>query len=150
MPLSELAHAIQNLRLFTAVRESALAYPIILSSHLSGIALFGGAILMTNLRLLGFALTGQPPAEVIAQLRVWKFLGLAIMLATGSLLAGAKFESYYANPFFVAKISLLILVGIHAWFFRGCVGGKASACLSLVLWLAIVTAGRLIAYYEGP
>ena len=163
MPLSEVARAIQNLEFFTAIRESALVYPIVLSTHLSAIALFGGSILMTDLRLLGFALTGQPAADLIAGLRPWKRVGLMTMLTTGLLLAGAKAEIYYANPYFQTKLSLLLLVGVHAWTFRRRVYGKAAAldasspmpraakwaaCLSLALWLGIVTAGRLIAYYE--
>lgn len=152
MPLSEVARAIQELPLFTAVRESALVYPILLSTHLSGIALFGGAILMTNLRLLGVAMMGQAAGEVVRGLRWWKFTGLATMATTGILLAGAKAGMYYANPYFQTKIGLLVLVGLHAWIFRGRVDGRVArgaACLSLGLWLGIVTCGRMIAYWEG-
>ncbi len=38
---------------FTALRESGLPYPIVMSLHLTSIAVFGGLILMTDLRLLG-------------------------------------------------------------------------------------------------
>lgn len=55
--------AIQNTPYFTALRESALTYPIILSSHLATIAVFGGLILMTDLRLLGLALMGSDDAK---------------------------------------------------------------------------------------
>jgi hypothetical protein len=160
MPLFE---AIQNLQLFTEIRESALAYPIILSTHLSSIALFGGAILITDLRLLGLAMRGQLASDVIAQLRNWKRIGFVMMVSTGILLAGAKAASYYANPYFQLKLSLLCLVGMHALVFRRRVYGgtaqldaaapmpriaKLAACLSLALWLGILSAGRLIAYYE--
>ena len=57
MSLAELFHAVQETGWATALRESALAYPIVMSLHLSSIALFGGMILMTNLRLLGLAMT---------------------------------------------------------------------------------------------
>ena len=151
MPFSELGQAIQNLRLFAAFRESGLPYPIVLSTHLSGIALFGGAVLVSNLRLLGLILEERPAQEVMEQLRPWKLAGVLTMASTGTLLAGAKAQTYFDNPYFETKMALFILVGLHAWLFRGRLHGKTArlaACLSLVLWISIVTAGRLIAYYE--
>jgi hypothetical protein len=155
--VAEVSQSIQSAPLFTAVRESALAYPVILSVHLSSIALFGGAILMTNLRLLGLAMTTQPAPEVISQLRHWKRIGFILMAGTGILLAGAKAETYHANPYFQLKLGLIALVAVHAMVFHRQVyrneaprpqTAKLAACLSLALWLGIVAAGRLIAYYE--
>ena len=48
-----IAHSIQSIPFLTEFSESVLAYPIVLSLHLTCIAFFGGMILMTNLRLLG-------------------------------------------------------------------------------------------------
>ena len=165
MVAAEVSNSIQNLALFSAIRESALAYPIILACHLSSIALFGGTILMTDLRLLGFAMTEQPPSHVIGQFRVWKRIGFVIMATSGILLAGSKAESYYGNPYFQFKLAMLALVGVHALVFRRAVYGNAAkldeaaatsgmtkltAYLSLALWIGIISAGRLIAYYEPP
>jgi hypothetical protein len=157
--------AIRETWLATAVRESELAYPIILSLHLASIAFFGGLILMTDLRLLGLALRGSPAADVIRGLRVWKRVGFTIMVTCGLLLASAKADQYYTNPYFLIKMTLLVLVGIHAMIFRRSVYGnperldatpalpsaaKIAACLSLALWIGIMCAGRWIAYYEKP
>jgi hypothetical protein len=159
MPLFEVSHSIQSLKLFTALRESALAYPIVLSIHLSSIALFGGTILMTNLRLLGLAMTDLPASDAIAQLRPWKRIGFVAMASSGILLGGAKAEMYFGNPYFHLKLTLLALVAAHALAFRRSVYrnplpmsgmAKLAACLSLALWLGIISAGRLIAYYEPP
>ena len=46
--LESVGRFIQELSLFTAVRESALVYPVLLSTHLTCIAIFGGLILVTN------------------------------------------------------------------------------------------------------
>ena len=164
MSFASLAIAIQDTEFFTALRESGLAYPIILSTHLASIALFGGLIVMTDLRLLGLAMTGTPVSEVVEQLRAWKRLGFVIMVACGILLFGAKAGSYYDNPYFQMKITLLLLVGVHALFFRRSVyanpaldrtrvmpgNAKLAACLSLVLWVGILSCGRWIAYFEKP
>ena len=74
----ELTEWLQNMEIATAIRESALVYPIILSLHLTGMALFGGMILMTDLRLLGIAMTKRPVSAVVEGLRPWKHLGLTI------------------------------------------------------------------------
>jgi hypothetical protein len=150
---------------FTSLRESGLAYPIILSLHLSSIALFGGLILITDLRLLGVAMPSMTLSDVITQTRLWKRIGFVIMISCGILLAGAKLDTYYDNPYFQLKLSLLLLVGLHALVFHRSVYGnaaeldraaaipgiaKTAACLSLVLWIGILSAGRWIAYYERP
>jgi hypothetical protein len=165
MSFSPISEAIQDIGIFTAMRESALVYPIILSTHLASIALFGGMILMTDLRLLGLALTDISVAAVVGQLRVWKRIGFVIMVSCGIMLGGAKFEQYHDNPYFLMKMSLLVLVGVHALVFRGSVYNntesldrapvmpgvaKAAACISIVLWLGIMSCGRWIAYYERP
>jgi hypothetical protein len=149
----------------TYLRSSAYSYPIVLSTHLTGIALFAGAILATDLRLLGVALRNQPVADVVNQLRWPKRIGFLIVATCGFLLASAKAEEYYYNAFFRIKLTLLLLVAIHALVFRGGVynnaaaldqarrmPGKAklAAALSLILWISIACAGRGIGYIEPP
>jgi formate-dependent nitrite reductase membrane component NrfD len=75
-------------------------------------------------------------------------------------LATAKMDQYYPNPYFQLKLTLLALVGIHAWIFHRSVYGKTASAegapaklagaLSLVLWIGILSMGRWIAYYEPP
>lgn len=165
MSPGELSKLIAGTDFFTALRESALAYPIIMSLHLSSIAVFGGLILMTDLRILGIAMRSVPVSDLIAQTRIWKRIGFVIMVTLGVLLAGAKLDTYYDNPYFQLKLTLLVLVGVHAWVFHRRVYGnaveldrapvmpaaaKTAAYLSLALWLGIMSAGRMIAYYERP
>lgn len=161
----DLASAVANTQFFTALRESGLPYPIVMSTHLSSIAIFGGAILMTDLRILGFAMKSMSITEVYRQTRIWKQIGFCIMIAMGLLLGGAKLDKYYNNPYFIIKMTLLCLVGVHALIFRPCVYkrteeidqapsipsvAKAAAWLSLILWVGILSMGRWIAYYEHP
>jgi hypothetical protein len=68
-------HSIQSIGFLSDFRESALVYPIVMSTHLSCIAVFGGMILMTDMRLLGLALKSYSVTEVVEGLRFWKRLG---------------------------------------------------------------------------
>jgi hypothetical protein len=165
MSLLSFAQWVQATVLFTAIRMSWYVYPSIMTLHLIGIALFGGMILMSNLRLLGVALRNQPVSDVIQQLRAPKRIGFVMVTTCGILLAGSKAEEYYYNPFFWTKLSLLALIGIHGLIFRGSVYSKVAefdglkkvpgrvklaAGLSLLLWTGVACAGRGIGYIDPP
>ncbi len=155
----------QSADIVAALRESALVYPIVMTGHLSGMALFGGMILMTDLRILGVALKSYPIAEVVNGLRMWKHLGLTLTAGCGFFLFWAKAASYFTNPYFFMKLLMFSLILIHAIVFRGSVYKKAAeldratvlpsnaklaAIMSIALWTGVVTFGRLIGYYEPP
>ena len=140
-----------------------LAYPIVLSTHLLCIAFFGGMILITNLRLLGLTYKSLSITEVVTSFRPWKRIGGTIMIATGLLLATCEAEKYSPNPFFWTKMIVLGLIFVHGMIFRpifyskteeldraGVIPAKVklAAILSLVLWTAMFTMGRLIAYWD--
>jgi hypothetical protein len=159
MSLTELGQSLQDLTLFTAVRESRYVYPFVLATHLACLTVFGGAILATNLRLLGWAFTETPAAAVITRLRPWKHVGFVIMVTCGLLIAGSKASEYFVNPYFHTKMLLLGLVGIHGLVFRGSVyrnpalvdgstDAKRAAMLSFALWVGVLSMGRWIAYFD--
>lgn len=161
-----IAESIQNIDFLTAFRESALVYPIVLGTHLACIAVFGGMILMTDLRLLGLTFKSLTITEVVTSLRPWKRLGGVIMITCGLLLGSSEMVKYTTpsiNPYFLTKLTFLTLIGIHALVFRPIVynkteeldrspvipaKAKVAAILSLVLWSGMFIMGRLIAYYE--
>ena len=163
MSAAEISHAIQSVGFLTYIRESGYTYPMILSTHLATICVFGGLILMTDVRILGWAMTDVPVAEVVRSLRPWKWFGFCLMVLMGLLLGLSEMDKYYANPYFLMKMSLLVLVGVHALIFRGPVYSKpealdaapsmpgiakVAAISSLCLWIGIASCGRWIAYYE--
>jgi hypothetical protein len=158
-----IAHSLQSIQFLSDFSESVLPYPIVLSIHLTCIALFGGMILMTNLRLLGVTFKSVTITQMVTSLRPWKRLGGTVMIATGLLLATSEAEKYAPNPFFWTKMIILGLILVHGLVFRPIVYNrteeldqspviptnvKISAILSLFLWTAMFTMGRLIAYWE--
>ncbi len=110
----------QNTAFFTAIRGSWNVYPAIMAIHLLGIALFGGMILITDMRLLGLATRSRSIADVVDQLRAPKRVGLLI------------------NP---AALDRAAKIPGRA---------KLAAILSLLLWAGIACAGRAIGYVEPP
>lgn len=164
MTIAEISHAIQSVGFLTYIRESGYTYPMILSTHLAAIAVFGGLILMTDVRILGWAMTDVSVTDVVRSLRRWKVTGFCIMVAMGLLLALSEMDKYYANPYFLMKMVFLwILFPLHALIFHKSVYGnpealdaaprmpgiaKVAAISSLCIWIGIACCGRWIAYYE--
>jgi hypothetical protein len=158
-----IAHSLESVQFLSDFSESVLAYPIVLSTHLTCIALFGGMILMTNLRLLGITFKSVTITQMVTSLRPWKRLGGCIMIATGLLLATSEAEKYAPDPFFWIKMIILGLIFVHGLVFRPIVYNrteeldrspvipsnvKVAALVSLFLWTSMFTMGRLIAYWD--
>src|ERR1035438_7532662 len=127
MSIASVLEWIESTDLSTAIREGALPYPIIGGIHLLGIALFGGMVLVTDLRLLGWAMRHRPVSEIVRQFQAWKWAGFAVVAASGLLLAWAEPQKLYRSPAFWVKMALLALVGVHALVFRARVYGDRKS-----------------------
>ncbi|MGZ8336281.1 MAG: DUF6644 family protein [Allosphingosinicella sp.] len=138
------------------LQESGWLYAAVNTLHVLGIALLVGAIVVLDLRLLrvwrGVPLpTLAGPAVTVAS------AGLCVAIPSGAALLTVQATEYVANPFLYVKFAA-ILVGLlnvaalrlagREWteerFARRQVAG---GLVSLVSWLAALTAGRLIAYW---
>src|ERR1019366_10280245 len=94
MTAFQIADSIQSIGFLTYIRESDYTYPVIMATHLASIAVFGGLILMTDLRLLGLAMTDCSVTDVVKQLRRWKQIGFVIMVTMGLLLGTSEMDKY--------------------------------------------------------
>lgn len=145
------------------VKSSVWAYPLLETAHVIGLALLFGAIAMMDLRLLGVG--RHLRVEALGRhLLPAAWTGFAINAVSGGLLFLSDAAEFAANTAFRLKLVLIALAGINALWFHARVysragawdregGGspvsaKAAALLSLLLWLAVITAGRMIAYVE--
>jgi hypothetical protein len=145
------------------MRESGpWTYAIVNLSHILGVALLFGAVVIVDLRLLGIwrdtplgALT-KAAASVAA-------VGLAIAVPSGIGLLATKATEYVGNPFVYIKfpaiaaglLNALILRATPAWRDRSRreLSPRESrqlawmGAVSLVCWLTAIGAGRMIAYW---
>ncbi len=144
-----------------ALHESQYMYPLVESAHVLTLGLFVGTAVMLDLRLLGLTMRQVPVSEVMRRLLPWTAAGFVVMVLTGALLFYAIPVRTYQNIFFRIKVLLLILAGVNVWVFHRKVeptlhewdqdpvtprGARVAATASLVLWAAIIIAGRMIAY----
>ena len=150
---------IESTGLSIAIREGGLPYPIIGGIHLLAIALFGGMVLVTNLRLLGWGIERCSVSELVQQLRPWKWAGFVVVTITGLLLTWSEPMKLYRSPSFWIKMALFLMLGVHAIVFRRDVYGntaaldkrltsraKLAAATSMILWTGLVVFGRWIAF----
>ena len=144
----------------TWLRESNTiwAYPMVLTLHTIGLALLVGANATLDLRLLGFG--RRIPMEVMARSFRVMWIGFWINASTGALLFAADATTKGSTRLFVMKLGLValgvvvIMATRRVAFGKGTdiqgvhVGGlaKGLAAVSLVIWVAAITAGRLMAY----
>ncbi len=143
-----------------AMRQWLWLYPIVEIVHITGIALLVGSIAMFDLRLLGFS-RALPVRRLAGHLLPWTLAGFAVVATSGAMMFTAHATEFWGNPAFTVKLSLIALAGANAlWFHLGAyrnaygwdvdrrapAGAKAAAVLSLLLWVGVISCGRLLAY----
>lgn len=149
---------IENTAFASWLRESNTiwAYPMILTLHTVGLALLVGASMALDLRILGFA-PRVPLAALSKSFRVM-WVGFWVNLVSGLMLFAADASTKGATRLFAFKLGL-VAVGvasvllIERMVFRGDPEGASGtwparglAVVSLVVWVAAITAGRFMAY----
>jgi len=144
------------------LRESPYPFPVLIIIHIITIALFGGMVVMGNLRVLGWAMRGVPVSQMIGQFRAWKWVAFAILLGSGLLIAVSDPMEYYNNIMWWISLGGLALAGVNAAVFRyGIYRSVASwdkdivtppaarrwAGISLAIWIGLIFIGRAIAFF---
>lgn len=140
--------------------ESVWLYASVETFHILGFVLLVGSIAIVDLRLLGLGRA----VSVSALMRLvlpWTLGSLLVVVPTGLMLFTANAAELIGNRTFLVKLLLLSLVATNAliyhagphqgareWDQHGMPprAARLAAALSLLLWVAIITAGRLIAY----
>jgi hypothetical protein len=158
--LMDLFMALEQSAFGFTIRSSALLYPLANVAHIIGAILLVGPIMMLDLRLLG--LSRRIPLRLMAQhLLPWAIFGLLIMLVSGFLLFTAEATAYAINPVFQLKAALIVAGILNAVVFELLARRnwrdwenytvplfpRLLALVSLINWLLVAVAGRLIAYF---
>jgi hypothetical protein len=161
MTLLHAAQLLQDSALGTTIRESDWWYPLLNVVHVLALMVAAGSIMFFDLRLLGFGLRRTPVSEAAARLLPWTWGGFSVMALTGLLLISSEAERLYFNTAFRVKVVCLILAGLNMLLFHFTVfrsvsewdraalapaRARIAGALSLLLWVAILAAGRMIGY----
>lgn len=137
------------------------AIPAIQSVHIVGIAMVTGSVLMITLRILGLTWTDQTLRQTTRRFGPWLNGSLWLLLVTGVLMVIGEPVRELVTFSFWAKMTLVGIGTIVAVIFqrslrrherdwderllhRGAI--KLMAVGTLLVWMAIIFLGRLIAY----
>jgi hypothetical protein len=162
--LLSLCQWLENTQPAAALRASIWMFYIAETIHTLGIVFVAGTIMLVDLRLLGLGLKRVPVSDVVSRIVPWTLGGFCLMLLTGGSLFSAEAVKLYNSPAFRIKLVLLSLAGLNALIFHRTVYRRAAewdsapeapirarmaGLFSLILWIAIIVAGRAIAYGKG-
>ena len=142
---------IENTSLALWVGTSLWAYPVLLSAHITGLAVIVGIIAMRDFHLLGF-INGVTEANFL-ELKKLAYCGFLINGISGIMLFSSQASYLSTNLPFLVKLffigsGMLLASKIYKKIEKntGRTSTKILAILSLFSWFGAITAGRLIAY----
>ena len=136
--------------------------PTVQTFHILAIAVVASSALMIDLRLIGVFWADRPMRDVSSRFLPLVWWPMLILLSTGVIMIISEPARSLKNPAFQLKMFLLvaalIVTGIfqflqrrNAKFGNLRTGPRAAAVtvaiVSMLLWSAIIFAGRWIAYY---
>lgn len=158
--VSDILHWLENTTWASGIRQSLWLYPALEIVHLIGIVILVGAAFMFDLRLLGFS-KNLSIGDLSRHLLPWSQRGLLLIIPSGILLFITNSKTLGTDPTFWLKMFLLLVAALnalafHKWIFKHQINSKVqgkillssriSACVSIIVWIAIITCGRLLAY----
>lgn len=147
-----------------AIAESAWAVATLQSFHIMSVAVVFSSVMMLNFRLAGITGKQQPLRSNVLRFYPWIWSALLVLMTTGFFQIMAEPARELLNWIFWTKMGLVVAASlvtapirsrIEDVRFADMASGKrgmirASASISLVLWVAVITCGRWIAYAGGP
>lgn len=142
----------------TSLRRSTVLYPLLSAAHITSLGVLIGTIMTLDLRMLG-ALRRSSLAELAQLMPKLAAAGLLSAVLTGALLFSVQPGHYATNTAFQIKLVLLALGLLNVFLVHRLedwrlvtqghspsVRVRLSASCSLLLWLAVIIAGRWVAF----
>ena len=146
--------------LAVSIRQSPWLFPAIEIVHIVGFIFLVGSAFLFDLRLLGVA-RKLSVKDVANYVLPWSRRSLLLVVPTGLLLFISQAKALGTNGVFGLKLILILFALTNAGVFHRFTfpsasnwstsetppAAKAAAIISLVLWMSVITCGRLIAYF---
>jgi len=139
------------------VVESLWLFPLIEAVHLLALSVLGGAVLLVDLRMLGFGLKDRTVAELARNGRPFLIGAIVVMFSTGIPLFLSEPTKCYYSPAFWVKMWTLATALVFTFAIRNRVALSEPVrntarrqmlvgALSMALWITVAAAGRWIGF----
>ncbi len=158
--LAEWLRSVEASALATTIRQSLWLYPFLEIIHILGIVMVAGAAILFDLRLLNITFK-IPVSQMAKYLLPWSRRGLFLVIPSGILMFITNAEALAESGTFQLKMILLVAAALNAFIFDVLVFkphlkkseaepvrslSKLNAVFSIMVWIGIISCGRLIAY----
>lgn len=159
--LIEFTHWLGGTWLTAAVAGHFWVVPALQTVHILSVAVVLVGVLLINLRIVGIVERSQSVSSVLDRFLLPTAIAVLVLAVTGGLLiAGEPTRAVFRTVFWV-KMGLILVAGVLTWSHRHIFSSAAGtvvaatparkgiAIAALALWLAVIVAGRWIAYVEA-
>lgn len=136
-------------------------FPFMESLHVLSLVIMLGAIVMLDLRVLGWAAMPYSISSLNRELVPWSAVTFVVANVTGLAMFITRASHHVENPAFQLKMLLLLLAGVNIAYFhfrvlrtvslwdtqaRAPLAARLAAAASLSLWIGVTLAGRWIGH----
>jgi hypothetical protein len=157
MDLLELFSGLETSPIGAFVKDRGATFATIEAVHLMALAILGGAVLVTDLRLLNVAFKDVPTRTLALDAHKWFKIGLVALLVTGFLMLAGVATKCFHNFYFWVKMTALaagiaFVFAVKMPLLRNDqdvlrpVTLKLVALASISLWLLVAASGRWIGF----
>ena len=145
------------------VASSAAGFPNVECIHVIAICTVFGTVAMMDLRLLGLASKENRVTELSRDTLIWTWGAFGVAAISGAALWMSKAHIYMKDPWFYAKMILIVIAGINMAIFHVVTwktigqwdrgkpprAAKIAGFTSLALWLVVIFVAREIGFTLG-
>ena len=143
------------------IHTKAWAFTTVQVVHVFAVSMLIGTIAIVDFRLLGFASTKRPFAELSRQVLPFTWGAFVLAVIAGSLLFISRATDYFTDPVFSIKMSLIAVAGINMAIFEFITvrdvqkwnlnptpppPARLAGGISIACWVLVVVFGRLISF----
>ncbi len=132
-------------------------FAVVQMVHLVALAMLGGTVLVSDLRLLGILLSDVSSESVLVNMDRWFSVALVVIVVSGVFMSSAVAIKLYYNEMFWAKMSGLFFGAAFVYFVRRPLlryphdtinvwSLRLIAVSSMIIWFTVAASGRWIGF----
>jgi hypothetical protein len=157
MNLLPLFEALENGPIGVFMKDKQITFASVEAVHLLALAMLGGAVFVSDLRLLGVILKDVPSKNITDAAHKWFRGALIVLLVTGFFMLAGVATKCYHNPYFWTKMLALAVGILFAFLVRKPLLAsdhtkinpstlKLVGLASISLWFLVAASGRWIGF----
>lgn len=157
MNLLPIFEALENGPIGFVMKDKPITFASVEAVHLLALAVLGGAVFASDLRLLGVIFKDVPSKDMTDAAHKWFKWALIVLLVTGFFMLAGVASKCYHNPYYWTKMTTLAVGILFAFLVRKpLLAGdhseinpltlKLVGIASISLWVGVAAAGRWIGF----